>query len=211
MTITLSEFVHREIIVCCSALISTLTDAASKIGELDDGTTYDELLNLQQWRNWEEAAREHIETMDRQELVDALEAEDVEDARGIDEVTAALNKVVDLMENDEEGDDGTDFPGLSSPQLREMLLAHLDSSDSVWEEFCNEHDLEPEDEEIYEHWVVTHWLADKLAAHGEVTNRSICGLTIWGRGTTGQAITMDHVIQQIYTELTGVEVTSADY
>lgn len=55
--------------------------------------------------------------------------------------------------------------------------------------------------ECYEHWIVSEWLAGKLETKGEIVIRDICGLTIWGRTTTGQAISMDHVIQQIYNEL----------
>lgn len=50
--------------------------------------------------------------------------------------------------------------------------------------------------EIYEYWAVSSWLADKLKEHGEPVAEF--GLThVWGRGTTGQAIALDYVIEQI--------------
>lgn len=55
--------------------------------------------------------------------------------------------------------------------------------------------------EVYEYWAVTSWLADKLREHGEPVAEF--GLThVWGRGTTGQAIALDYVIEQI-TKATG--------
>ena len=54
---------------------------------------------------------------------------------------------------------------------------------------------------IFEHWIVTNWLADKLEAKGETIVRDFYGLTIWARSTTGQVIYMDWVIQQVYQDL----------
>ena len=56
-------------------------------------------------------------------------------------------------------------------------------------------------QEIFEHWIVTPWLADKLEALGETVVRDFYGLTIWGRTTTGQSIWCDYVIQEIYSDL----------
>ena len=50
--------------------------------------------------------------------------------------------------------------------------------------------------EVYEHWLVTDWLAHQLRARGESVGEFL-GLTIWGRCTTGQPIYMDEVIQEI--------------
>lgn len=55
-------------------------------------------------------------------------------------------------------------------------------------------------EEAYEHWVVSDWLARKLAEKGEMILRGFMGLTIWGRTCTGQAIKLDSVICAIYDE-----------
>ena len=53
--------------------------------------------------------------------------------------------------------------------------------------------------EVYEHWAVSTWLAEKLTANGE-TVRDFGGLNIWLRTTTGQAISMDQVICDIYDQ-----------
>ena len=55
-------------------------------------------------------------------------------------------------------------------------------------------------EEALEHWIVSDWLADKLAEENEMVTKDFLGLTIWGRTTSGQSIDMDYVIQKIAKE-----------
>ena len=71
------------------------------------------------------------------------------------------------------------------------------------EDYCHDHGLSISSGEIYEHWVVSDWLADKLETHGELIVRDFHGLTIWGRPTTGQMIAMDGVIQDIAKSVGG--------
>ena len=54
--------------------------------------------------------------------------------------------------------------------------------------------------EIYEFWAVSEWLGDKLKEKGEVTFEML-DFMVWGRQTTGQAIKLDEVIQEIAEEL----------
>lgn len=70
-----------------------------------------------------------------------------------------------------------------------------------WEQCCVDNDIEPYDREVYEHWIVSDWLADKLAEKGEKVDKDFAGMTVWARTTTGQAIYCDHVIEQITAEL----------
>lgn len=77
-------------------------------------------------------------------------------------------------------------------------------------EACDIDNIEPHQIEAYEHWIVSNWLAGKLEERGEMVARDILGLTIWGRPTTGQAISIDHVICEIYdstrtSKLTGLQ------
>lgn len=69
-----------------------------------------------------------------------------------------------------------------------------------WQELCNDECIEPKTDEIYEHWIVSEYLSEKLKAHGE-TVAEFKGLTIWGRGCTGQAILLDSVISEICSEM----------
>jgi hypothetical protein len=71
-----------------------------------------------------------------------------------------------------------------------------------WEEACELDNLEPYDREVFEHWIVSAWLADKLEAQGEKVERDFAGMTIWARTTTGQAIYADAVIEAIAKALT---------
>lgn len=36
-----------------------------------------------------------------------------------------------------------------------------------WEDLCREFDIEPHSREVFEHWIVSDWLADELEAKGE--------------------------------------------
>jgi len=51
--------------------------------------------------------------------------------------------------------------------------------------------------EVLEHWIVDPWLAAKLSARGEAV-QPFCGLWIWGRTTSGQAIHMDEVVRELF-------------
>jgi hypothetical protein len=55
-----------------------------------------------------------------------------------------------------------------------------------------------EEAEIYEQWVVTPYLGEKLAAHGEAVVYDFLGFpAIWGRTTSGQMRAMDSIIEKI--------------
>lgn len=58
--------------------------------------------------------------------------------------------------------------------------------------------LETEPAEIYEWWMVTGWLAEKLQEKGECI---IPDFNLWGRCTTGQAILLDGVICSICEDM----------
>lgn len=186
MTITLHEFVNREIIHCASTLISDLLKLTAEAPQRvlrDVGTDYDELLDLCRREDWEEPVDWHIDNeMSREALIEALEARDFMDV----------------------GDDVPDG------DLREKLKQALGEEEDGYRDFAQEHDIEPHEIESYEFWICTDWLAERLKEEGHAVGE-ICGLTIWGRPTTGQAISMDGVIQKIYCDLTGQKVTSADY
>lgn len=79
----------------------------------------------------------------------------------------------------------------------ESEFPFLDSETGECEE-CFEENLEPQ--EIYEWWLVSPWLKNMLLIEGQPVLCNVYGVW-WGRCTTGQAISMDDVIQQIYDEL----------
>lgn len=58
----------------------------------------------------------------------------------------------------------------------------------------------PEGREPLEHWIVSDWLARKLANHKEIVDTDFAGVAIWGRTTSGQAIELDDTIVAIAEE-----------
>jgi hypothetical protein len=75
----------------------------------------------------------------------------------------------------------------------------LVTDDDSYRKICEDNGIDPEYREVYEHWIVSNWLAARLEEKGEITGE-VSGLTIWGRCTTGQSISMDWVIEQIAKE-----------
>ncbi|NCC40910.1 MAG: hypothetical protein EOM21_15975 [Gammaproteobacteria bacterium] len=72
-----------------------------------------------------------------------------------------------------------------------------------WSELCDSQGIDTDSSrrEVYEHWLISGWLADKLREKGEAVCDDLMGLTVWGRSTTGQSIAIDRVIEQICREL----------
>ncbi|WP_293862419.1 hypothetical protein [uncultured Alsobacter sp.] len=96
-------------------------------------------------------------------------------------------------------------PGmLVNDKLVDEDTGRAESFEGSWQELCEEYRIEPHEREIYEHWAVSSWLADKLESRGERIDRDFAGLIVWGRTTTGQAILLDGVIRDIYRELHGI-------
>ncbi len=91
-----------------------------------------------------------------------------------------------------------------SPMLRHVDLDRdwpLDEA-CAYEEACRDVGVDkPYQREVYEHWIVSDWLADRLAEKGEKVDKDFAGLTVWARTTTGQGIASDSVIEAIHAEL----------
>ncbi len=97
-----------------------------------------------------------------------------------------------------------------SPEtIEEYLTYETEIGPETWGELDSfeRHDLaikygfEPSPQEIFEWWLVSDWLADKLSQFEEPVLRTAYG-TWWGRTTTGQAIKLDYVMRKI-AETTG--------
>ena len=103
----------------------------------------------------------------------------------------------ELLNEDDVPFNAEDEPGA----MARTYLHHLKQQESL-REFCDANHVDPDENEIYEHWIVSEWLANLLEERGEVIERDFYGLTIWGRACTGQAILLDNVICSIYDEVT---------
>jgi hypothetical protein len=93
-------------------------------------------------------------------------------------------------------DDGSEWP--VELESEEDCQTWIDANRS---EECYTYTPEERTDEALEHWIVSDYLADRLEEHGEIIVRDFFGLTIWGRCCSGQAISMDGVIQEIYKEM----------
>ena len=98
-------------------------------------------------------------------------------------------------------DDWLDADSERDEKFRELVFKQLEETSNM-EELCRELQIDTDDfrDDVYEHWLISGWLAARLRERGEVTG-DICGLTIWGRCTTGQSICLDRVIQNLAIEL----------
>jgi len=79
------------------------------------------------------------------------------------------------------------------------LLRNLNTDTDQWHELL----YGDEERDVFEHWTVSEWLAEKLIEKGEFVGTDFYGLSVWGRTTTGQSVKMDGVIQEIADELSG--------
>mgnify|MGYP003131799368 CR=1 FL=1 len=86
-------------------------------------------------------------------------------------------------------------------KLNYLCSGYIEEYCDDWQELCESQGLDPYYDEVYEHWIVTDWLAARLAERGECVSNDIHGLTVWGRTCTGQTISLDGVITSIYDEL----------
>jgi hypothetical protein len=82
----------------------------------------------------------------------------------------------------------------------------LDNDEDSARQFCEDENLDPYQNEVFEHWIVSDWLADHLAKRGEKVDKDFAGMTIWARTTTGQGIASDYVIDDILRELVAASV-----
>ena len=97
------------------------------------------------------------------------------------------------------------YAPMTEEEYREAVEANdLDIDDcDTWQEAFELHNLDPSEyqREVFEHWIVSDWLANRLEERGERVLRDFFGLTVWGRTCTGQAISLDGVIGAIHDEL----------
>lgn len=165
------KLVEREVMVNVSMLVSHFTSNENALDGSD--YDYDELLQLCERRDYLEAALSHVDDMDRDEVIDELN---------------------DNFDGDADED-------ASTSDLRKSLKDALSDagSDDV-QQFCDNYDVDPETNEVLEHWVVSDWFAGKLAEKGETTGE-LFGLTIWGRTCSGQAILLDSVVEEIAKDM----------
>ena len=81
----------------------------------------------------------------------------------------------------------------------ELASALGEDMTDAWE---NSYDEDTEEYvEVFQYYIVTDWLAEKLVNIGEPVCRDIHGINFWGRTCCGQAIEADGTIQKIVEAL----------
>lgn len=86
------------------------------------------------------------------------------------------------------------------PEVEKEIRAEAMSMTTDYEWVCRNFDLEPDEIDIYEHWIVDRYFASLLEAQGE-TVFEFCNMTVWGRAATGQNISMDGVVRSLVIAL----------
>ena len=205
------RLVDREVYYCVSSLVSTLSALAQNCDSRvmrDECLDWEEdILPLLESINYEDAVRAWV--MDSSGTdVDSLERavemggywENVVDASGY---TTYLSEFTPTPEQEEAFDlqDWLDADPERDEKFRELVFKQLEETSDM-SELCRELDIDTDDfrDQVYEHWIVSNWLATLLKERGETVGE-LCGMTIWGRCTTGQSICMDNVIRCIIEEL----------
>ncbi|SDA14779.1 hypothetical protein [Sphingomonas sp. NFR15] len=179
---TARRLVANEVRYCVSALVSTL---AAREWDGSDGIDPDDLYRLAE----REPDADDYRDAAREAGVFDTPAKPGGGARSL-VVERDQFKVWCFVTTDEDGDE--DDRGTSDDGTEV----------GAWRAAFDSLDLDrPQGSEAYEHWLVSDWMADKLAAAGESVARDVAGLTIWARCTTGQMIAADAVIEQIAREV----------
>ena len=81
-----------------------------------------------------------------------------------------------------------------------QLVNWLEDDDDNYTKFAEDNNIDSEQNEALEHWLVSDHFGRKLEEKGEVVGE-FKGLTIWGRTCSGQAISMDDVINDIAKDM----------
>jgi hypothetical protein len=209
-----SKLVQEHVICCVSSLIEGLIKVSSELDYKLFADAFDididDLQSLCQRPDYETAARDFIFND-----ADVVDLESVADEEGCweDIVAEVAPEVVEDTEEDEDSSTtfytyaGTDERFKDEDEAKESAIESVMPAirEAVWkitidyESVCTNHGLDYEYTDVYEHWVVSDWLSRRLAEKGEVIGE-VCGLTIWGRCTSGQAISIDGVITEIAKE-----------
>jgi hypothetical protein len=173
MTITADDLVRREFHYCVSALVSTLAGYTPRMSAYEDAR----------------------HDRDNKALMD-LTAQAQELASSVPDYEAAAIEHDPNFALYQTTDGVWRWRGEYEDDCRDNA-----SREIAAEEFCLTAGIDPIEHEVYEHWIVSDWLAEKLAAKGEKVDTDFAGLTVWARTTTGQGIASDSVIQDIVADL----------
>lgn len=202
-------WVERNIGQCVSSLMYDVgrnLEECSRIFDFD----YDEAIGWFQREDYSEVVSDFIDDADLDDL------ETIADMVGdwsdvVGGVPTAV--VVEDEPNDEtwvieslgiRGEDedtvNQEALGRCIDQIRSKVKA-LITNDSEYAEIGRHFNLDPDYDEVYEHWIVnSSWAADDLRAYGQIVFE-FGGMTIFGRCTTGQSVLLDGWVRRLMRDL----------
>lgn len=202
-------WVERNIGQCVSSLMYDVgrnLEECSRIFDFD----YDEALGWFQREDYEYVVDSFIDDADLDDL------ETIADMVGDwSDVIGDIPTAVAV--EDEDGTETWVIPSLGICETDEddanqgALVFHLDqirakvkaliTNDSEYAEIGRHFNLDPDYDEVYEHWIVnSSWAADDLRAYGQIVFE-FGGMTIFGRCTTGQSVLLDGWVRRLMRDL----------
>lgn len=174
---TCSDYVNKHVLTCISTLVS------DNFSQWIEGDYEDELYAV--------TAQDDYETPVLDWLNNRAEDDQADELREWIEVNIGLAYCDDIE---------TDKQLLS--QGLDIITGSMDGPhDPDWRDLAEHLDIDPEQREALEHWIVSDHLAYHLEQAGEMITRDLYGMTVWGRTTSGQAISIDSVIETIVREV----------
>lgn len=209
-----SRFVGKNVIYCLSSLMYDIlhnAKASAKIFDVD----YEDMFQWGCVEDWQTPVNDFIDDcgigdIDNLETIANLVAD-------WDDILLESNVQTIVEREDEDGCAYWTFEGRDEPRwddeddatlaAQEEALGAICGNikaaiteDSEYRDIANEFDLDPEQHEVYEHWLVDRYFAARLEERGELIIY-FNNMVIWGRCTTGQSICLDHVIRAMVRDL----------
>ena len=185
-------WVERNIGQCVSSLMYDVgrnLEECSRIFDFD----YDEAFGWFQKEDYESVVDIFIDDADLNDLETI--ADMVGDWEGAVYSVLGMSPEEYAAEETSEDDQTEDLKA-----LRAKVKA-LITNDSEYAEIGRHFNLDPDYDEVYEHYIVnSSWAADDLRAYGQIVFE-FGGLTIFGRCTTGQSMSLDGWTRRLMRDL----------
>lgn len=208
------QLVEREVMVCQSGLIDTILKhswddrwVAEELFSIDDIENYYKRYNIDDLIHDNPQDYEEF-ILDNPDLLTNTYSDEY-DEWFTHQANQEEDTEADFLDWLEEHAPFADEEGEIRMTRHELLdNIELDENDiETLYDYLERNAVEIQDEysEIYEWYAVTEWFANKLKEEGEAVLDQWGG-PWWGRRTTGQAIYMDSVIQEIALEIYGDEL-----
>lgn len=199
-----SAFVGRNVEHCMSSLFYDIGQNLGDCARLFD-VDYDEAMTWFSREDWEEPVRTYIfDDADLDDLEKIIDLADEDWQTVLDNIGYSTYLATqDELENDDPDDFEDWLKGQDDCHSKEESFSRAVRHE-VWMFVTDDHygvvgrefDIEPDQREVYEHWLVDRYFGSQLAQSGEVVFE-FCNMTIWGRCCTGQSIAMDGVIEEM--------------